>query len=202
MSKSAFFWTLPRTTQSTPLSSAHGSGTHFAQSSRMSVRRSLKGLSATTPASMGSRAACISAVEAPMETPQMPMRVKPRFSRRCSMTHRRSSRSKKPSDVNSPPLMPDPAKSKQTREMLSGSRMGTSWKPCRRLLPWPWQKTTQARSSPAGPRPPEATPSRSWKTVHSRVRLLSLTSWKSVLRTGQRPTVNDSGYLPTSSRLE
>mmetsp|Transcript_18735 Transcript_18735/g.51475 ORF Transcript_18735/g.51475 Transcript_18735/m.51475 type:complete len:333 (-) Transcript_18735:136-1134(-) len=147
MSKPALLLIVRRMKGSTAVTSREGRYNFDQQISLISCTRSANGLSATTPASVGSRAASISTAPAPMEKPQRAMRVKPRTSRRCLTTHARSSRSKKPSDTYFPSLIPEPAKSKHMRPILRGSRNLTREKPSSLLDPLPWQYTTQARSS-------------------------------------------------------
>lgn len=77
MSKSALRLNSPRNASNNASTASEGIFAFVRQISWINFRKSLKGLSATTPASVKSRAACMSEVAAPIEKPQSPIRVKP-----------------------------------------------------------------------------------------------------------------------------
>ena len=107
------------------LTRKEGSLVNRPASSFTNFLRSEKGESHTMPAMLGSRSAWSSAVTAPIDLPHKAMVETRRLSRRCSTIVATSSRSNQPRDMYSPPLMPQPAKSKHNNEIFCGSRYYT-----------------------------------------------------------------------------
>jgi len=142
MSKSARALTRIRITAKAAVTSQEGTGNairSLCASSSASWRRLANGESRQTAPSEGSLSTWRRAVTAPMERPQRPIGPQQPVLRRCSRTAARSSRSCQPSETYSPSDSPQPAASKQNKEIPCKMSVLTRLPASRRLDELPWR---------------------------------------------------------------
>mmetsp|Transcript_15524 Transcript_15524/g.50689 ORF Transcript_15524/g.50689 Transcript_15524/m.50689 type:complete len:217 (+) Transcript_15524:953-1603(+) len=117
-------------------------------SSSATCSREAKGESSTSPAIDGSRAACMTADEAPIDRPHSAMAPTPAYSRSHSIIVCTSSRSKKPSEMYSPSEWPHPAKSNEKSAAPSASTWAAMVVASARHDALPCRYTTHGKLAP------------------------------------------------------
>ena len=145
-SKFALLLIVDRTILSAALTRKLGIFVYVLASSLTSYFMSAKGESSTIPPIDGSRSPCSREVTAPMDLPHNPIVEQFLSFLRYSTIIFRSSLSYQPSEMYSPPELPHPAKSKQKRDILLGSRYGTASRASKRDELFPCMYITHGSS--------------------------------------------------------